>query len=69
MNNQEAAQFFAWAEENLRGFEVEDCDESIHYYLNGVFVGGWAGDAREIFYKQNDELAKGLRMYSAYNAQ
>ncbi|MGD8116954.1 hypothetical protein [Vibrio sp. TRT 29B02] len=67
MNESEARVFFEWAEEHLKGFTVEDCEESTHYYLNGVLVGGWAGDTRQTFYKQNDELAKGLRMFDAYN--
>lgn len=69
MTQTEMQEFFEWATENLRGFEVQDCDESDHYYLNDVFIGGYAGDRRQLFIKQNDELAKALRMMDAANAQ
>ncbi len=62
-------EFFEWAEANLKGFVVEDCSESKHFYINNEMVGGWAGDTRQYFYNQNDELAKALRMMDAANAQ
>ena len=65
MNEEEMKAFFEWCDENLKGFEVQDCDESQHFYLNGVMIGGWAGDTRAYFYDQNDELAKALRMMNA----
>ncbi|HAS5778557.1 TPA: hypothetical protein I7E95_002515 [Vibrio cholerae] len=67
MTQQEIKEFFDWAQHNLRNFEIQECDESNHVYLNDVFIGGWAGDTQKYFIKQNDETAKALRMMEAAN--
>ena len=69
MSQQELIEFFKWAQDNLKGFTVEPCDESKHFYLNEVRIGGWAGDSRVYFYDQNDELARALRMMDAATSQ
>lgn len=68
MNQQEIQSLFAWATDSIVGFEVEDCEESYHCYYNGTFVGGWAGDSREYFFKHSDDLARLIRMYDAFNS-
>ncbi len=68
MNQQELKSFFTFCEDNLKGFEVRDCDESQHFYLNDEFIGGWAGDSRAFFYEQNDSMAKALRMMDGANS-
>ena len=68
MNQQETQDLFVWAEENITSFKVEDCEESYHCYYNDTFVGGWAGDARSYFFKHNDDLARLIRMYDAFNS-
>lgn len=40
---------FDWCEDNLSGFKRVICDESEHYYLNDVRIGGWAGDSQQYF--------------------
>lgn len=60
MNQQEIQMFFQWCDQNLDTFEAVNCDESDHYYINDVFVGGFAGDRRQFFIKHNDELANAL---------
>jgi len=68
MNQAEMVMFFSWCEEHLAQFKVNPCDESTHYYLGDVQVGGWAGDSRQYFYNQCDELASALRMMNAAKA-
>ena len=66
MNQTELVELFQWADSTLVAFTVEDCCESEHYYFNSVFVGGWAGDRQQFFFKQNDDLAKLVRMFDAF---
>ncbi|RYU64295.1 hypothetical protein [Aliivibrio finisterrensis] len=47
--------FFDWCKENVEGFEESDCDESFHYYVNDIMIGGWAGDAQQYFLKDDDK--------------
>jgi len=65
MNQNELIEFFNWCNDNLLNFENQHCDESQHYYLNDVMIGGWAGDTCRYFYEQNDELAGAIRMMDA----
>lgn len=65
MNQTEMREFFQWCDVTLKQFTISDCDESEHYYLGDVFIGGWAGDRREFFYKHSDQLAQALRMFDA----
>lgn len=58
-------EFFLWCEENLKGFKKVDVDESDHFYLNDILIGGWAGDRQQFFYEQSDKLASALRMMDA----
>lgn len=69
MNQEEIQQFLIWLEENIKNARWEDCDESMHFYVGETYVGGWAGDARQFFIKQNDHVAKLLRMMDAANDQ
>lgn len=57
--------FFAWCEATLKGFEVVDVDESTHYYLGDVLLGGFAGDCDMYFFEHSDKLAAALRMMDA----
>jgi hypothetical protein len=57
---------FKWADENLVKFEVQQCDESEHYYFDGEMVGGWAGDTRQYFAKR--ESTGFAKIQAAYNA-
>lgn len=67
MNQTEIKEFFDWAEEHIKDAHWEDCEESQHFYWGEVYLGGWAGDARQFFIKQSDELAKLLRMMDVFN--
>lgn len=62
MNQQEQKEFFQWCDDNIKTFEKEPCDESEHYYIGGVMVGGWAGDTQQFFFEHNNISAKALRM-------
>jgi hypothetical protein len=65
MTQSELQKFFDFCAINLMGFEVLEVDESQHYYLNDVLIGGWAGDRQDFFYQPSDELARALRMMDA----
>lgn len=69
MNQQEISEFFDWCQEHLAGAVWEDCDESQHFYVKGVYFGGYAGDSRQMFFKHSDELAAALRMMDAHKSQ
>lgn len=67
MTQNEIEEFLDWCEENIKGAHWEDCDESQHFYWGEHYIGGWAGDCRQFFIKQNDNTAKLLRMMDAAN--
>jgi len=56
-----------WALENLK-CEVEDVQESEHYYFNDVRFGGYDGCKRELFCDSNGYSAV-YRMFVAYNSK
>ena len=60
--------FFDWCATTLVTFEAQDCDESVHFYVEGVCIGGYDGCRRVYFQEQSDILAKLFRMYDAYNS-
>ncbi len=68
MNQSELKAFFSFCESRLVGFEISQCDESEHYYLYDVCIGGYAGDRQDFFFNHCDELARALRMFDAYKA-
>lgn len=59
--------FFAWVQFTLDELEIVQCDESTHYYVDNVFIGGFAGDRREFFVKDNETSNEALRKFA--NAQ
>lgn len=61
----ELSEFFGWCESNLRQFYIESCDESNHFYLGDVYIGGWAGDTRQFYLIHSNECAAALRMMNA----
>lgn len=65
MTEQEAQQFLLWCEENIKGIEICDADESWHAYWKGEMIGGWDGCRRAFFFKHNDKSALLLRMMDA----
>lgn len=70
MNQTEIKEFLSFCESDIKGFKMEDCDESQHGYVNhGMpneeMVGGWAGDRQEFFFEQNDVSARILSMMDA----
>lgn len=65
MNQRELSEFFGWCEENIKNFRVEDCDESRHFYIRDVRIGGWAGDSRQYFFEHSNIAAKAIRMMDA----
>lgn len=69
MNQTEMQEFFGWCEDTLKGFEVQEAEESKHFYLNDELVGGLAGDRNEYFIKHNDDLASAIRMFDASRPQ
>jgi hypothetical protein len=68
MDNEELRVFFQWCEESLRQFHTESCDESEHYYLGDVMIGGYAGDTRAYFFNHGNEFAAAVRMFDASKA-
>lgn len=67
MNQVEIKELFIFCENTFKNFKAEDCDESSHYYLNDVFIGGYAGDANMFFLEQNDEVAEAIQMMDVQN--
>lgn len=67
MNQQEMQDAINWVLENIKGSELMDCDESMHLYVNGEQIGGWAGDSRLYFWNHTNQSAKLLRMMDVYN--
>ncbi len=65
MDQSELKQFFTWAQDNVEGFTVEPCEESVHYYINDEYIGGYAGDRREYFFKHNDSSVAALNQMLA----
>jgi hypothetical protein len=65
MNQTEIKEFLLFCESDIKGFKMQDCDESKHAYVNDEMVGGWAGDSREFFFEQNDTSARILNMMDA----
>lgn len=57
---------FNWAIDNLVKFEVQQCDESEHFYFDGERVGGWAGDSRTYFADRDSKAF--AKVQAAYNA-
>lgn len=49
MNQSEIREFLDYCEENVRNFNVSDCEESVHCYFNDTMIGGYAGDSRTYF--------------------
>jgi hypothetical protein len=69
MTQSELREFFNFCAMNLLGFELREVDESQHYYLNNVLIGGYAGDRQDFFYHHSDELARAVRMMDASNLE
>jgi hypothetical protein len=69
MTQSELEEFFKFCQDNLERFNAHSCDESDHFYLDDVLIGGYAGDRQEFFYKHSDELARALRMMEASKAE
>ncbi len=73
MNQTEMEEFWRWCFEHTT-IEQRGCDESDHFYLNGHYVGGWAGDCRQYFtvgtHCASDEdvqvMAKLVKMYNTW---
>jgi hypothetical protein len=69
MTQSELQKFFNFCAMNLIGFRLCEVEESQHYYLNDVLIGGHAGDKQEFFYQHSDELARAVRMFDASNLE
>lgn len=65
MNQSELKKFFAFCEDNIKTFKVEDCEESEHYYIGSERIGWHAGDSGEFFLDNNNITAKAIRMMDA----
>lgn len=57
--------FFTWCADNLSGFERQQCDESEHFYLHDMRIGGFAGDRQAYFIDSNPEFDRARRMMLA----
>ncbi len=56
---------FNFGKETMADFQVEDNEESEHYYLHGERIGGYAGDSRQYFMDNNDEFQFLKQTYEA----
>ena len=66
MEQAELQELYMWGSRNIQAFEVEQVDESTHYYMNNELIGGFAGDTQQFFYLHTNEFDALLERFSTY---